>query len=81
MSLQEENQDLSSAMINVVELAATLAHESLAERMIASHMIEHEDEMFTEEGYLLNDIQDEFNDLYDIFYEKIMNCRSDEVDL
>jgi hypothetical protein len=70
-----EDTGQTDILINRVELASELAHESAFTDMCNMGLITEEEEMWDGENYTER-AQDIFNVAYDYYYDKITNCIS-----
>ena len=78
-----ENKEKMEIKINVVEAAAKLSHEELKTMLLQEipseigryNLDEYLDsKLFDDEGNYTPEWQDEFNKLYDYYFEVISNC-------
>lgn len=67
--MNEQIKNDSMVLVNIVELATELAHKDI-------DMANNGDEelLYNEDGTYKDKVQDKFDDLYDYYYDLILNC-------
>ena len=67
--MKTQTQNDSMVLVNIVELASELAHKDIE---IANNG--DEELLYNKDGTYKDKVQDKFDDLYDYYYDLILNC-------